>query len=88
MQRAIKTIIFVLLNKKKIGGAHIPEDKVLKRLRWIKDRKDFEKEYKHLVNQGYILRQKKKTGKGSDWHISLNPKHLKELYNLLEGEET
>jgi len=86
MQRAIKTIIVVLLNKRKIGGVHIPEKKVLKRLGWIEDneRKEFEKDYKNLINQGCIFRQKKKTGKGSDWHISLNPKRLKELYELLE----
>ncbi|MBW2965717.1 hypothetical protein KY342_01285 [Candidatus Woesearchaeota archaeon] len=75
-----------MLNKKKIGGSHIPEDKTLKRIRWIEDkeRKAFEKEYKDLINNGYIFRQKKKTGKGSDWHISLNPKRLKDLYDLLQ----
>jgi len=37
-----------------------------------------------VTNAKIILRVKKKTGKGSNWHISLNPRKLKELYGIIE----
>ena len=76
-----------LLNKKYIGGKHTPEDKLIKsKTKWInpKDLIGFDKEYKKMINEGFILRTKKKTGKGSDWHICLNPRKLKELYEIIK----
>ena len=32
---------------------------------------------------GYIISEKKMTGKGSDWHISLNPRKIEEIMELI-----
>ena len=86
MNLVLKTILLFLIDKKYIGGKHIPEDKLIKsKTKWIdtKAKKEFEKEYKRMLNDSFILRLKKRTGKGSNWHISLNPRKLKELYEIL-----
>ena len=44
---------------------------------------EFEKEYRDTINNQLILKIKKRTGKGSDWHVSLNPRKLKELYEMI-----
>ena len=90
MQRAIKDLIRSLLNKSKIGGSHTPEDNIVKsKTKWLekREKKDFVKEYKKLINEGYIKHEKKRRGKGMDWHISLNPKRLKELKDMIENEK-
>lgn len=86
MNSSLKALIHYLLDHEYIGGRHTPEERLLRyKTRWIdkEDKFNFEKEYKQLVNQGFIIREKKKTGKGTDWHIYLNPHKLKELYELL-----
>lgn len=86
MNSALRAILVFLLNKRYIGGKHFPEKKlIVSRTKYLeaKERKDFEKEYKQFINERFILRSKKRTGKGSDWHISLNPRKLKDLYELL-----
>ena len=75
-----------MLSKKCIGGKHTPEEKLIKsKTKWLEsdEKKEFEKEYKQTINNSIILRSKKMTGKGSDWHVSLNPRRLKELYEKL-----
>lgn len=87
MNGALKSVIIFMLNKKYIGGKHTPEDKlILSKTKWLQkyERREFEKEYQKLVNSGFILKTKKKTGKGSGWHISLNPRNLKELYVIIK----
>jgi hypothetical protein len=37
-----------------------------------------------MINQGIIMRCKKKTGKGDEWHVSLNPKYVNKLKEELE----
>ena len=72
-----------------MGGKHTPEEKLIKsKTKWLEADKvrEFEKEYKQIVNEGIILRSKKMTGKGSDWHVSLNPRTLKELYEKLRQD--
>ena len=86
MNASLKAILVQLLNKKYIGGKHTPEDKLVKsKIKWIdkNERKQFEREYKSMINGEYILRLKKRTGKGSDWHISINPRRLREIYEML-----
>lgn len=86
MNPILRSVLLFLLNKRYIGGKHIPEDKVLKsKTKWADPKylPDFNKEYKELTNKNFILKLKKKTGKGSDWHISLNPRRLKDLYELI-----
>lgn len=89
MNTALKAILLTMLSKKCIGGKHTPEEKLVKsKTKWLEsdEKKEFEKEYKQIVNNGVILRSKKMTGKGSDWHVSLNPRMLKELYEKLRTQ--
>lgn len=82
-----RNIDIILHYRIKIGKKHTPEDKlIISKTKWIdtKAEKGFKKEYKRMLNEGFILRLKKRTGKGSNWHISLNPKKLKELYEMLK----
>ena len=84
VSKAILTKLFI---HKKIGEAHAVEKNVFgSKLKYVtkQQKKKFEKEYKQLINKRIILRRKKKTGKGMGWHISLNPKKLKEVTELLK----
>jgi hypothetical protein len=45
------------------------------------ERKMFLKEYSSFRNN-YCIVLKKRTGKGSEWHISLNPRKLKEIIEI------
>ena len=87
MNEALKAMIVVMISKRYIGGKHIPEDKLVKsKTKWLQkdERKDFESQYKNMINDEWILKTKKKTGKGSGWHLSLNPRKLKEIYELIK----
>jgi hypothetical protein len=87
MNGALKAMIMFMLNKRYIGGKHFPEDKLVNsRTKWLQkeELKEFEKEYKELINTQFILKTKKRTGKGYDWHVSLNPRKLKEMYELIK----
>jgi len=87
MNPALKAIVLFLMSKRYIGGKHTPEDRIIKsKTKWIdsKEEKEFRKEYKKMINERFILRSKKRTGKGSGWHICLNPRKLKELNEMLE----
>ena len=82
MNEIVKGLLHYLFNRKYIGERHIPEDRALKpRLKKMskKEQKEFYKYYHDLINEAIILRVKKKTGKGQDWHISLNPKSTKTI---------
>ncbi len=86
MNRSLESVLIYLINKRYIGGKHTPEEQLINsKTKWIdkKEKREFEKEYKNMVNEGFILRIKKRTGKGSDWHICLNPRRLKELDEML-----
>lgn len=86
MNRALKAIFIFLLNKKYIGGKHTQENRLIKsKTKWLErdESTDFEKEYKKAINEQLLLKTKKRTGKGSDWHISLNPRRLKEIYEII-----
>ncbi|MBT7903599.1 hypothetical protein HN587_07080 [Candidatus Woesearchaeota archaeon] len=85
MNAAFKSTLIFLLNKHYIGGKHFPENKlIISRTKWLtkQEQKEFNKEYKQIRYCLIIL--KKKTGKGIDWHISLNPSKLQEIKKLLE----
>ena len=88
MNPSLKAIITSMLNKKIIGKKHTPEDKIiLSKRKWItkEENNEFEKEYQDIINNQLILKIKKRTKKGSDWHISLNPRKLKELYEIIRS---
>jgi hypothetical protein len=89
MNKAIKALLTTLLNQRKIGGNHIPEELIISsKTRWLNkdERRDFKREYKELINSQTILKVKKRTGKGFDWHISLNPKSVEEVLRITESE--
>lgn len=77
-------ILRELLRRNVIGGAHTPLANVTHYLPDMflhdkKGQKSIEKGVKELVNLGWVLVLQKRTGKGSDLHISLNPRLLKEI---------
>lgn len=89
MNKHLKDVLLQLLSKNFIGAKHTYEKKILNQnLRAIgkKERKEFQKEYNKCLNDAWFLRIKKRTGKNSDWHVSLNPRKLEDIYEALEGE--
>lgn len=86
MHGALRNIIKFLVSKKYIGGRHVPEQwVVLSRTRSLhpQERKQCLKEYL-AFREAYCIVLMKKTGKGSDWHISLNSHRMKEIHALLD----
>ncbi|MFH1916383.1 MAG: hypothetical protein ABIJ21_03905 [Nanoarchaeota archaeon] len=87
MEKTTIIIVKYLYVKRIIGGKHIPEDRIImqrKRLLRKEECKLFEKDYKKLVNDKIILRMKKRTGKGCDWHITLNPRMLEKALEIIQ----
>jgi hypothetical protein len=86
MNDALKNILRYLLAHNIICGKHIPEQMILKKyiapLRPFEQR-EFFTEYKSLINQNYVFRQKKRTGKGYEEHISLNARFIEEISSWL-----
>ncbi|MBS3144076.1 hypothetical protein J4208_00670 [Candidatus Woesearchaeota archaeon] len=70
------------------GGKHTPIDFVKNGIpshyqNTHKGRKTVEKVVKELANDEWIVVMTKKTGKGSDDHISLNPRKVSEIKQYL-----
>jgi len=85
----LKVILATLLKSKTIGGKHTPEHKLITfKTKYLtkQEKRDFEKEYSFFVKNFLIIRVKKRTKKSYDWHISLNPRKIKEIKRLLENE--
>ncbi len=73
------------------GGKHTPLDFVKKGIpdhyqNTHKERKTIEKVIKELANVEWILVLAKKTGKGSDEHVSLNSRKVSEIKKYLMRE--
>ncbi len=86
MNNATKAILLFLLNKRYIGAKHFPEQKLfVSRTKYVTrdEQRQCEAELYVFIKQGYILRAKKRTGKGSEWHISLNPHNLQEICEMI-----
>ena len=86
MNKALKTILMILINRKCIGGVHTPEKRlIVSKIKYLdaNDRKQFKREYKKMIDIGYIIREKKKTGKGTGWHITLNPRRIGDIMGLI-----
>ena len=71
-----------------MGGKHTPIDFIVKGVpehyrNTHKGRKSIEKTLKELANDGWIILLAKRTGKGSDEHISLNPRKVSEIRQFL-----
>ena len=91
MNSTLRAVLIFLYSKQYIGAKHIPENRLLrKKTRFTprEEKKTFGKEYKNMLHTGHILRMKKKTGKGTDWHIALNPRTLQEVLEMIEHGET
>ena len=85
MNTTLKAILVYLINKRYIGEKHTPEEKLVKsRSKWLKkdELKEFKKEYKK--HNWCFRRLKKRTGKGFDWHISIDHRCLQEIITLLK----
>lgn len=70
-----------MLAKHAWGGKHTPEEQLVSpRIKHIskQERKAFLKEYLQFRNE-YCIVLKKRTGKGSEWHVSLDPRKMKEI---------
>lgn len=90
MEKPTESILLFLLNKHYIGGKHFPEHKLLvSRTKWLgkEERKVFEKEYRSMIDQNYFVRLKKRTGKSAEWHISINPEKLKDIFEMIKDEK-
>ncbi|MFH0874427.1 MAG: hypothetical protein V1859_00685 [archaeon] len=90
MNNHLRSIILTMLNKHIIGGKHIPENIIIKsKTKWMNssERNIFQKEFDDLIKQEFFIRLKKRSGKGSDWHISLNPGRLNELKLIMSNGE-
>ena len=86
MDKSIKLMLQLLLNRHIIGAKHFPERLlIVSKTKWLSkdERILFEKEYSEIINRGLLLRMKKRTGKGTEWHISLNPEKLNDIYELM-----
>lgn len=89
MDIALRAVLKYLWKKKYFGHKHTPEERTIKKVvhwRNREQKKEFNSQYKEVINEGLILRLKKRTGKGSDWHISINPKKIKDLMEKLNQD--
>ena len=88
---ALKKLILQKLVRADVwGGKHTPFDFVIKGIsghyrNTHKGKRAIEKALKELLNDEWILILTKRTGKGSDDHISLNPRKVSEIKQFLEN---
>jgi len=87
--RVKKLILQKLIRSKVWGGKHVPLDVVTKGIpehyrNTHKGKKAVEKVLKELTNDEWIILLTKKTGKGSDDHVSLNPRKVSEIKQFLQ----
>ena len=83
-----KLILQKLVRSNTWGGKHTPIDFIVKGVpehyrNTHRGRKSIEKVLKYLANDGWIILLAKRTGKGSDEHISLNPRKVSEIKQFL-----
>lgn len=83
---AEKFILRELIKKKIIGGRHTPLDRIIKNLpdEFLYQKSFIEKAVKELRNNGWVIISQKRTGKDSDFHISINPRAWKEIGEFLK----
>jgi len=80
------TILEFLLKKGCIGGAHTPLGRLTSciELHSKQDKKEFEQALDELVKNAWVISASKRTGKGSDIHLSINPRALNEISEFLK----
>lgn len=81
-----RAILEFLVKKSCIGGAHTPLDRVRSctEMHSKQDKKEFEDALAELIRSNWVTILNKKTGKGSDEHISINPRAMKEIAAFLD----
>ena len=84
-----KLILQKLIRSNVWGGKHIPLDFVIRGTpehyrNTHKGKKVVEKVLKELINDEWIILLTKKTGKGSDDHISLNPRKVGNIKQCIQ----
>ncbi len=84
-----KLMLQKLVNSNMWGGKHTPLDFVERGIPehyriTHKGRKKVEQVLKELTNDGWIILLGKRTGHGSDEHVSLNPRKVSEIKQFLE----
>ncbi len=87
--RLKRLILAALIDKGKYGGAHTPLDNITHHLpdeflHNKKGQKAIDEAMKELNNSGWIIILKKRTRKGSDLHLSINSKAIKEISAFIE----
>ncbi len=86
---SIKRLILNKLTRARVwGGKHTPFDFVLKSLpaqfrMTHSGEKIVQKALKELENDQWIILVQKRTGKGDDVHISLNPRKVAEIQDFI-----
>lgn len=83
-----KLILQKLIRANVWGGKHTPFDFVIKGVpehyrNTHKGKKAVEKALKELTNVEWIIILAKRTGRGSDDHVSLNPRKVSEIKQFL-----
>jgi hypothetical protein len=83
-------ILTALMDKGKYGGAHTPLENVTHHLpdEFLHDKKGqkaIDEAVKLLSNADWIIVLKKRTGKGSDLHVSINPRAIKEIAEFIRS---
>ena len=83
-----KLILQKLIRSNTWGGKHIPIDFVKKGVpehyrNTHKGQKELYQSLKELANKEWITLEIKRTGKGSDEHLSLNPRKANEIHQYL-----
>ncbi len=82
-------ILTALMDKGKYGGAHTPLENIIHHLpdEFLHDKKGqkaIDEAVKYLNNAGWLIILKKRTGKGSDLHVSINPRAIKEIAEFIQ----
>ncbi len=84
-----KTILQRLVRANIWGGKHTPLDFVIRSVpehyrNTHKGKKIIDNAFKELTNHEWILLVSKRTGKGSEEHLSLNPRKISEIKQFIE----
>lgn len=92
-QAMLKKLILQKLARADVwGGKHTPLGFIIKGIpehyhNTHKGKRAIEKAIKELLNDAWVLLPTKRTGKGSDDHISLNPRKVNEIKQFLENSD-
>lgn len=87
MQGVFKaTILEFLIKKNCIGGVHTPLGRVKSciEIHSKQDKKEFEHALDELIKEVWVISANKRTGKGSDIHLSINPRALNKISEFLK----